>query len=118
MCLSFYRELLIIIFLLSPLLRKKSKERLKERAGFDAYLCEALGGIRTIKAFVAENRISHFIKRYFIKYNRAFFKESLLESTSFGTANLLTLFSILFIFSFCYKGKAYLGVSFGFFSFI
>lgn len=90
----------ITIFFISPLLRKKSKERLEKRANFNAYLCEALGGIRTIKAFVAENRISHIIKRYFIKYNKVFFKEATLEYTSSGICNFLITFSILFIFWF------------------
>ncbi len=95
---SFLILLGVSIFFLSPLLRKASLKRLEKRADFNAYLCEALNGIRTIKAFVAENRISHLIKRHFIKYNRAFFKESTLESTSFGIANLFTTIGILFIF--------------------
>lgn len=90
----------ITIFFIGPLLRKKSLERLEKRADFNAYVCEALGGIRTIKAFVAENRISHLIKRYFIKYNNAFFKEATLEFTSSAIADFLTIFSIVFIFWF------------------
>lgn len=90
----------ITIFFIGPLLRKKSLERLEKRADFNAYVCEALGGIRTIKAFVAENRISHLIKRYFIKYNNVFFKEATLEFTSSAIADFLTIFSIVFIFWF------------------
>ncbi|MEW6680505.1 MAG: ABC transporter transmembrane domain-containing protein [bacterium] len=89
---SFLVLLGIVIFFISPLLRKASLKRLEEMASFNAYLCEALGGIRTIKAFVAENRISHLIKKHFIKYNKAFFRESTLEATGFGISNLLTMY--------------------------
>ncbi|MEW6680389.1 MAG: peptidase domain-containing ABC transporter, partial [bacterium] len=83
---------------ISPLLRKASLKRLEEMASFNAYLCEALSGIRTIKAFVAENRISHLIKKYLIKYNKAFFKEATLDLTSGGISDFLATLSLLSIF--------------------
>lgn len=88
----------IFILLISPLIRKSSYQMMERQADFYAYTCESLSGIRTVKTFVAENRVLHQVKRYLIRFNQAFFKESSLDSLSTEVTQLLIFLALVFIF--------------------